>query len=202
MTGSSTTQLGNLISRLQAGDEAARRELVGQSCERLRRLTRRLLRDFPRLQRWEHEDDVLQNAAIRLLRSLEAVTPNSVPGFLTLAAREIRRELIDLSRHYYGPQGQGAAHGSVAATDTEAPELTPPQSTLDPERLAGWTEFHRRVEELPPEEREAFDLLWYHELTQEEAAAVLGISLATIKRRWMAARLRLQEFLEHLPNLS
>src|SRR5262245_10687090 len=114
MVGSTTTQLGNLITRMQAGDELARKELVALSCERLRRLTRRLLRDFSRLQRWEQEDDVAQNAAMRLLRSLEVVTPQSVAGYFTLAAREIRRELIDLSRHHYGPEGAGAGHASIA----------------------------------------------------------------------------------------
>ncbi len=54
---------------------------------------------------------------------------------------------------------------------------------------------HEQVERLPPEEREVFDLCWYHDLTQEEAAAALGVSVRTIKRRWLRARLRLQELL-------
>jgi DNA-directed RNA polymerase specialized sigma24 family protein len=44
---------------------------------------------------------------------------------------------------------------------------------------------------LPPIEREAFDLLFYQELSQAEAAAVLAVSVRTIKRRWQSARLRL-----------
>jgi len=202
MVEATSTQLGYLITRLQAGDPTARNEVVAQSCERMQRLARRLLRDFPRLQRWEDAEDVVQNAAIRLLRSLQAVTPNSVAGYFTLAAREIRRELIDLTRHHFGPEGHGAGYASVAAageSETPAPALAPPQSTLDPARLATWTEFHRRVEALPLEEREVFDLLWYHELAQEEAASALEVSLATLKRRWMAARLRLQEVLQELP---
>jgi RNA polymerase sigma-70 factor (ECF subfamily) len=39
-------------------------------------------------------------------------------------------------------------------------------------------------------------LLWYEGLRQPEAAVVLGISLATLKRRWQVARLRLGELLE------
>jgi len=31
--------------------------------------------------------------------------------------------------------------------------------------LAGWAEFHAGVDNLPPEEREVFQLLWYEELT-------------------------------------
>jgi DNA-directed RNA polymerase specialized sigma24 family protein len=39
-------------------------------------------------------------------------------------------------------------------------------------------------------------LLFIHEMTQEEAAGVLGVSLRTVKRRWLAARLRLGELLQ------
>ncbi|MFO0844469.1 MAG: hypothetical protein U0797_19080 [Gemmataceae bacterium] len=44
----------------------------------------------------------------------------------------------------------------------------------DPQRLAGWSEFHAAIEKLPAEEREVFDLLWYHELPQAEAAGAAG----------------------------
>src|SRR5437764_1134251 len=63
-------------------------------------------------------------------------------------------------------------------------------------RLAIWSEFHQRVDALPEEEREVFDLLWYQGLTQPNAAAVLGISEATLKRRWLAARQRLHKALK------
>ena len=49
------------------------------------------------------------------------------------------------------------------------------------------------METLPAEEREVLDLVWYGGLTQIEAAALLGISEPTVKRRWRAARLRLHE---------
>jgi RNA polymerase sigma-70 factor (ECF subfamily) len=64
-------------------------------------------------------------------------------------------------------------------------------STYEPTRLARWAEFHRQVEALPDEERDVFELLWYQELTQAEAAAVLGVAEVTVRRRWMSARARL-----------
>jgi RNA polymerase sigma-70 factor (ECF subfamily) len=48
---------------------------------------------------------------------------------------------------------------------------------------------------LPDEEREVVNLLWYDELTQEEVATVLNVSLRTVKRRWQSARLKLAEAL-------
>jgi len=65
----------------------------------------------------------------------------------------------------------------------------------EPANLAAWAELHRQVEALPEEEREVFDLLWYQELTQAEAAGVLGVSGSTVKPRWVAARLRLLQAL-------
>jgi DNA-directed RNA polymerase specialized sigma24 family protein len=48
------------------------------------------------------------------------------------------------------------------------------------------------VEALPVQEREVFGLLWYHCMSQAESAAVLNVSLATVKCWWLSARLRLQ----------
>jgi RNA polymerase sigma factor (sigma-70 family) len=69
--------------------------------------------------------------------------------------------------------------------------------------LAIWTEFHAQVERLPDKEREVFDLLWYQELTQAEAAALLGVDVRTVKYRWQAARVKLHDALRgHLPGLD
>jgi RNA polymerase sigma-70 factor (ECF subfamily) len=196
-------QLQSCIERLQAGDPAARAEIMHQACERLRLLTRKMLKGFGRVHRWEDTDDVLQNALLRLWKALERVTPNSSREFYGLASLEVRRELIDLARHYYGPEGEGAKHVTRSAegpsSQSAPPAAEPADLTHDPGRLALWTDFHRHVEALPPEEREVFDLLWYQELKQVDAAAVLGISEATLKRRWVSARLRLHQALEGRP---
>jgi RNA polymerase sigma factor (sigma-70 family) len=67
--------------------------------------------------------------------------------------------------------------------------------THEPSELAAWSEFHERAGQLPDEEREVFDLLWYQGLMQEEAAQLLGVSERTVKRRWQSARLQLFEAL-------
>jgi RNA polymerase sigma-70 factor (ECF subfamily) len=118
----------------------------------------------------------------------------------------MRRELIDLARHYGGPEGPGAHHSTQARRNgagnvgSNPPAYEPSDVTHDPERLAAWTEFHRQVEALDDEDREVFDLLWYQGLTQAEAATLLGVSERTISRRWLAARLSLHRALGgHLP---
>jgi len=50
------------------------------------------------------------------------------------------------------------------------------------------------VERLPDEEREAFDLLFYGGMEQHEAAALLGISERTLRRRWQSSKLMLAEW--------
>jgi RNA polymerase sigma-70 factor (ECF subfamily) len=124
---------------------------------------------------------------IRLHRSLAEVRPESARQFYGLAATQIRRELIDLARHYNGPEGEGSNHDTdcgEAATTLRSPES-------EPDTLDAWTDFHEKVGFLPDDEREVFSLLWYEALNQPEAAALLGLSLATLKRRWQSARILL-----------
>ncbi len=137
----STSQLQVWIVGMNAGDASARAHLIEHTCDRMRRLARKLLHDFPRVRRWEDTDDVLQNALLRLLRALQSVAPATVADFFRLATRQLRRELLDLARHYYGPQGLGANHAShgpdVSSGDTPpGPVNEKADSTNDPGRLA------------------------------------------------------------------
>jgi RNA polymerase sigma factor (sigma-70 family) len=200
MTANTTLHLQLCLDRMRVGDEAARQQLLNTACERLLRLTRKMFRADGRLQRWEQTDDVFQNAMLRLCRALEEVTPGSLREFFRLAAVQVRRELIDLARHYYGPHGLGAKHQSNWDHQPEEgrrPDTShPADSSYDPSRLATWSEFHERIGALPDEEREMFDLVWYQGLTHAEAAALLQVSTRTIERRWQAARLHLYDSLQ------
>jgi RNA polymerase sigma-70 factor (ECF subfamily) len=194
----STTQIQIRLDRLRAGDETARDELLTIACERLSRLAHKMLQHYPGVSRWEQTDDLLQNAALRLYRALKEVRPTSVRSFINLAAVQIRRELIDLARHYDGPEGPGRHHPSRSGWDGSGSGDSPgPQDpgtdTDDPADLAVWTEFHHQVEALPDEEKEIFDLLWYQGLPQAEAAALLSVSERVVRYRWRSARLRLHQ---------
>jgi RNA polymerase sigma factor (sigma-70 family) len=194
--GDHSTRIESCIDRMRAGDPSARGELLTHASGRLTRLTRKMLRDFPGVHRWEQTDDVLQNAVIRLCRALSEVQPPTAADFFRLAAAQIRRELLDLARRYSGARGQGAGHAGGGRAGAEAPITPdPPDTTNDPNRLAAWTDFHREVDMLPAEEREAFDLVFYQGLPQGVAAAALGVAEITIKRRWRAARMRLVQAL-------
>src|SRR5258708_8752397 len=96
--------LQQLLPRAVTGDEAAMEALLRHCGDRLTILTRRMLGDFQRLRRWVETDDVLQSALVRLLGALRSVRPQTPRDFFSLASLQIRRELIDLARHFYGRQ--------------------------------------------------------------------------------------------------
>jgi RNA polymerase sigma-70 factor (ECF subfamily) len=187
------TPIQNCLDRLRAGDDAARADLLRVSGERLLLMTRKMLNRYPAVRRWAESDDVLQNVLLRLHGTLEKLPLDSTRDFLAIAAVHIRRELIDLARHYYGPEGMGAHH---ATPDSDQPgEAACDPRANDPAVQALWREVHEQVNALPAEEREVVDLLWYHGMTQNEVAALLNVSVRTVRRRWQAARLRLAEAL-------
>lgn len=189
MTADTTTLIKRCIERLHSGDPSARDELLSCGCDRLSRLAAKMLRSFPGVQRFEEAEDVLQNASLRLCRALEQVVPPSPTDFFRLAASIIRRELIDLARHYFGPQGVGVHVAAAAPGGVDAVLPEPSDSTNEPRKLAAWTNFHEYVETLAEGDRALFDLLWYQGLRLNEAAELLGVSERTVRRRWQAARL-------------
>lgn len=166
-------------------------ELLSVSYERMIVMIRSMMTRYPHLRRWEQSDDVLANVHLRLLRCFAQVTITSAQHFLALAATNMRRELIDLSRHHYGDSGPGRTHATPdrgAGDDLMSGVVS---HDRDPALLAEWSELHEHVARLPDDEREVVDLHWYHGLDQQEVAALLCVSLRTVKRRWLAAKDRL-----------
>jgi RNA polymerase sigma-70 factor (ECF subfamily) len=202
-----TTVIHGWVDRLRAGDPTAADELVRHAAAQLETMARKTLRRFPSVGRWEQTGDVLQNAIMRLLRALERdVRPVSVRAFFGLAATQIRRELLDLARHYQGPRGVGANHASVARTpdSDDAPAtpepVAPADDLLDLER---WAAFHAAVERLPAPEREVMGLAFYHGCTHKEIAHVLDVTERTVRRHWRSACRHLSEALGgNLPEMS
>lgn len=202
MSTDDSQQLSVLIDRLQAGDETARAELIRAAQDRLERLARKMLRQFPDVRRWEQTGDVLQNALLRLDRALRDVAPDSSAGFFKLAGTQMRRELIDLARHYRGAEGLGHNHASgVRPGERESQggidvsDGSPSQADLD-----RWSAFHAAVEKLPELDRQVFEMTYYLGLTQVEIGRRLVIDERTVRRRWQAASLRLNELLgDELP---
>jgi RNA polymerase sigma-70 factor (ECF subfamily) len=155
-----------------------------------------MLRQFPQVRRWEQTEDVFQTAAFRLFNSLAIVKPDNPRAYLGLAATQIRRTLIDLARHHFGPLGDGAHHASDPALREGEHPLPAAESTAGPETLEDWAAFHEAIDCLPTDLREVFGLRWYHGMSQEEIARVLNVSVPTVQRKWYAAQIELHDRLQ------
>jgi DNA-directed RNA polymerase specialized sigma24 family protein len=163
---------------LAAGDDSARARILELCSERLRLLAHRMLNRFPAVRRWEDTDDVFQNAALRLYRCLGEVSIESP------------RELIDLARHHSGPMAFGGNHATgVLPLEDESnsrhPAATPADAGTSVDR---WSLFHEAIAQLPAEQREVFQLVWYLGADQQSIANLLGCSVRTVKSRWREAR--------------
>lgn len=198
------TELQHILVAANQGDDHAFNELLIRFEGRLRSLTQRMLRNYPRLRRWEQTDDVFQKSLIRLHRSLTSAKPDSVRAFIGLAATQVRRTLIDMGRHYFGVHGQGAKHqseGGGRAADDPGGRLETDRNldAKQPVTFEQWTEFHEATEKLPEEVRETFSLVWYAGLQQTEVASILDVSHRTVIRRMNEARRLLHEMLASPP---
>ena len=200
-------RIQKLLDRLRNGDERARDELLDAASVQLHVLSRMMIRGFPMLPQWHQSGDVSQNAALRLWHALSAVTPHTPREFFALASLQIRRVLLDMIRSIYGRTPSDVDEGNrqrrplvhvgipprIWTNDDSNVDCGPEVTTDDPKQLAFWTEFHNQVGRLSDELREVVDLLFYQELTQQEAAEIIGVNVRTIKRRWRAARNQLHQ---------
>ena len=191
MPASSDTQLQKLVDLARSGNGTANELLINHACDRLLRLTRKMFHGYPGLRRWEQTDDVFQNSLFRLHRALSAVQVESVAHFFNLAAEMVRRELLDLKKRHFGAHGIAENHHTDPQPSDEAGGSLS-RSAEEPDDLEGWSEFHEAAERLPAESRETLGLIYYEGLSQEEVAEALGISVRTVKRRWLKTKVRLQ----------
>jgi RNA polymerase sigma factor (sigma-70 family) len=175
-----TLWLHDRVGRLRAGDRAAADELLQAVGRRLERLARRMLRDFRGVRAGADTADVVQGALLRLVNALRDVRPESTREFTGLAALQVRRELLDLARHF-AVRGAGARVPDPGTADFGT------GGGDQPADLELWGRFHAAVDGLPADEREAFGLLFYHGHTRAQAALLLGVAERTVYRRWASA---------------
>ena len=187
-----TAELHVLVDRMRAGDRAAADDLLRVTSARLERLARKMLAGYPAARGQGDTDDVLQGALIRLVRSLEAVRPDSTRSFFNLAAVHMRRELLDLGR----AAACRPVFDKMPSDGGESEGLLVERSDSDLDR---WTRLHTAVEELPMEEREVFSLTFYHRWKQAQIAELLGISDRQVRRLWADACNHLRTAVGALP---
>ena len=179
------------LDQIAAGDLSARDRVIELCSGRLRTLAHRMLARFPNVRRWDDTDDVFQNAAMRLHRTLGQMRLDSPRSVMALAATQLHRELIDLARRHAGPASYAANHGTNVMPSTEGTgaasrhvdRAAAPGTSVD-----RWTLFHEAIAALPDDQREVFQIVWYLGADQKSAATLIGCSERTVKSRWREAR--------------
>jgi RNA polymerase sigma-70 factor (ECF subfamily) len=204
----STAVLQGQMEQALTGDAEARQRLLELTRDRLMRHARRFLHGhYARLEPFAQTDDVVQQLYLKILQNQDRFWVNArgepvrtLAEFFGHASAWMRDVLCDLLRKAYGRDDNRPTVLPLegGASDT-GPGYEPSSRTADGEQVRRWTEFHEAVGRLPDDLRVVFDLLWYQEMSQAEAAALLGIVVPTVKLRWMKARLQVQQALGGTP---
>jgi RNA polymerase sigma-70 factor (ECF subfamily) len=176
-----------------AGDQPAEpiiRALLDRSVRRLHQLCANLLyRSYRRLTLPPlnlQPDELLDAVVERLLKAMRSVHPQTVRQFFALVNQHMRWELNDLARRL-------DAQPAVVELD-EKRVAVPPSS--DSMLTPNGRRMLQAIDQLPEDEREAFDLLRIQGLTQAEVAGVLGVSTKTVQRRLNGAMVLLAKELQ------
>jgi len=101
--------------------------------------------------------------------------------FIGIAARSMRQILVDAARAR-GAQKRWAGMDRVSLTDMLA------AATQEDAMLPALDEALTRLEAFDPEAARIVELRYFVGLSIEESASALGMSPATLKRRWALAR--------------
>jgi RNA polymerase sigma factor (TIGR02999 family) len=110
--------------------------------------------------------------------------------FFAIAAQMMRRVLLDHARSRHAlKRGAGGVQVSLGGVRAEA-------SPLDAVDVIALNDALERLATLDPQKARLVDLRYFAGLSIPEAAAVLGISTATVTREWAVARMWLRRELE------
>jgi RNA polymerase sigma factor (sigma-70 family) len=203
-----TSVLQGQLERAVTGDAEARRRLLELTRDRLVSHARRFLHGrYARLEPFQQTDDIVQELYVKILENQDRFWVNadgepvrSLAEFFGHTSAWTRDVLCDLLRKAYGRADNRPAFLPLDGGPSGAgPRHELSTSTLEGEKLRRWTEFHEAAARLPDDLRAVFDLLWYQEMSQAEAAELLGIAVPTVKLRWMKARLQVQQALGGSP---
>jgi RNA polymerase sigma factor (TIGR02999 family) len=168
-----------LLSRWKSGDEAALETLVTLVYDELRRLAGRYLnRERPSHTLQTH--DLIHEAFLRLIGQQHVDWQNRA-HFFGIAARMMRRILTDHARRRaYGKHGGGLRRTLL----DEIPDVAAPGSP-------GIVEVDEALEELKQVDEglaSIVELRFFGGLEHDEIAAALGVSNATVRRRFRIAK--------------
>jgi RNA polymerase sigma-70 factor (ECF subfamily) len=202
-----TDQLGR---RAAGGDESALAELFGRYRKRLRQMVR--LRLDHRLQGRVDPSDVLQEAYIDLAQRLPAyVRERSELPFYLWVRLVAGERLLRVHRQHLGAAMRDAGRevslyrgalpqaSSVSLAGQLLGRITSPSHALI--RAEVQLQLQEALIAMDLIDREAITLRHFEELSNSEAARVMGVSPQAASNRYLRAMTRLHEILKGIPGL-
>jgi len=171
-----------LLREWQGGSAEALDRLMPLVYDELHTLASRYLSR----ERREHtlQTTALVNEAYLKLAGQREVDWQNRAHFFGIAAQLMRRILVDHARRdSRAKRGGHALHLSLDDADPSSPPA--PVDAIDVYAL---DRALSRLEALDPQQGRVVELRFFGGLTIEEAAVVMGLSSATIKREWVVAR--------------
>ncbi len=196
MPGETPPVNGEITGRLARGDVDAAKELTGRFYERLSRIASTIYhRSYPSLQGRHDLESVLGEAWVRLLKAIEKTHPRTVDDVYRLAVRHVRFAFVDVIKKQRREDAR-RANAPQFSDRSGVENFDPASSTLDPARLALWTEFQNKLASLPDDEREVFLLHGMGNYTQAEIAATRGLPPYKVSRLWLSGSGKLADSIE------
>ena len=173
------SQITQLLKQWGEGKGQALDELMPLVYGELKRLAGSYLRR-------ERPDHTLQSAALVNEAYVRLIDQNQVQWqnrahFFGIAAQMMRRILVDHARSH---KAEKRGFGMPVLSLDEAVAEVQNQGI----NLLGLDEALSRLEKIDPQQGKIVELRFFSGLSIEETATVLGISIATVKRDWAAAR--------------
>jgi RNA polymerase sigma-70 factor (ECF subfamily) len=198
-----------LIDRAAAGDSAALAELFGRYRKRLRAMVR--LRMDRRLQGRVDPSDVLQEAFLDVAQQLSSyLAKPEMPFYLWLRLTTGQR-LMRLHRQHLGAAVREAGRevslhrgalpqaSSVSLAAQLLGKMTSASKAV--ERVEIQLQLQAALNGMDAMDREIIALRHFEELSNAEAAQVLGLEPSAASKRYIRALKRLQEILKSIPGL-
>lgn len=169
----------DLLQAWSGGDEEAVEELMPLVYDRLHELASGFLRN-ERANHTLQSSALVHEAYLRMIQ-LEHVTWQDRAHFFALSARLMRRILIDHARQTKSiKRGEGEAKLPLTMAEQVSLDAHPDLLALDLALV--------RLTDRDPQQGRIVELRYFGGLDREEIAHVLGISSATVTRRWRMAR--------------
>jgi RNA polymerase sigma factor (TIGR02999 family) len=188
VTGGRPQAVTGLLQAWARGDKDAAERVFPLVYDQLRRLAARQLRGERRGHTLQ-PTALVHEAYLRLAGQRAPDWPDRA-HFFAMAARVMRHVLVDHARR------NRAAKRGGSACRVSLEEATAPDRPLELEVIA-LDEALTELQALDADQAHIVELRFFGGLTEEEAAAALGVSVATVQRDWRTARAWLYRRIAH-----